>query len=103
MLREPRLQLGSLGRGAELVDVLLPHAGEPVEPVGTPRADAGEAGRGPAASREQGGARDRARPAAGPAQRHEVVSADGVEHGRGVGDVVGQGAGFKQILLFRPL
>jgi hypothetical protein len=62
---EKLLEVGARARRArELVDVLLPHARQEVEPLGVVRRGAGQARRRPAAVREQRGACERVRTAA---------------------------------------
>ena len=89
LVERPERRL-ALEHGLELDDVLLPHALERVESLRVERRRGGETGCGDDAVREQRGAGERMRAAAGDAPGREPVEAEGVgDHRdvvRGVGD-----------------
>jgi hypothetical protein len=92
--RRDRLQqradlLFSRQRCIELVHVVLGHAAQPGEPAGMVRSDTRQGGGGHAAVSEQAGARQRMRPAAGPADRHELPDAERIQDRRHVGGRAG--------------
>ena len=74
----------------ELLDVLRSHAGQEVEALDAVGADAGHRGGRQAAARQQRGAGERVRSAAGEADRHELAGPERVENlghvARDVGD-----------------
>ena len=81
-----------LGR-AELLDVLRPHPGHPVQARRPGGRHPGQRGGGQAAAGQQRRAGQRVRPAAGPADGDELVRAQVVQHAGRVGHGVGHARG----------
>ena len=88
---DDELGLALLG-DTELLEVVLAHARQEVQPVGVMGCDACDDQGGADAVGEERGARERVRTAARPAGDEAVVDAEGVEHGGGVGRHRGDGA-----------
>ena len=82
------------GRRLELLDVLIPHPGRPVQAVRGVRRDARDRQHSDHPVREQGTTGKGVRSAAGPGGHQATIGIEVVEHGRGVrGDVRDASAG----------
>ncbi len=80
LLEERRQRVGALHGEAELLDVLRSHPGQEVQALDAVGGDAGDRGGRQAAARQQRGAGERVRAAAGEADRHKLAGPERVEH-----------------------